>query len=101
MLADVPEDMRPRAPTLPAWLAFVWRCFHRLKHDRPMLPRMEGEPVPGRIPWALVMAWADRHGLTDAEAELLDFGVQVLDDAFGRWWVMDQQRKREGGGRGA
>lgn len=99
----MPEDERPKAPTLPEWLAFIWRAFHRLKHDRPLYMRMEGEPVPGRIPWRDVMAWADRHGLNDAEAELLDYGIQVLDDAYAAWWGKDQTRKRQaqsGGGLG-
>lgn len=63
--------------------------------------RMEGEPIPGRIPWRLVMEWADRHGLNDTEAELLDYGIQVLDDAYAAWWAKDQTRKREAQGRGS
>ena len=95
MLADLPEDARPRAPELPEWLGFVWRCYDRLRHDRPWLPRGEGQLVPGRIAWRDVMVWADRQGLSDEQTEFLDWGVQVLDSAYLQWWEGDQKRQAE------
>ena len=88
-------------PELPEWLGFIWRCFSRLQHDRPWTPRMEGVPVPGKIAWRDVVAWADRNGLDPWHAELLDHGIQALDAAYLEWWQADQRRQAENAGKGA
>jgi hypothetical protein len=91
----VPEEHRPQAPQLPAWLGFIWRCYERLQHDRPWLVSMDGaRPQP--IPWRDVALWAERHGLPPEDAELLDAGIRALDAAFLEWWRMDQERQAEG-----
>jgi hypothetical protein len=51
--------------------------------------------VPGRIPWRDVMLWADRHGLSDDDAAMLDWGVMILDSAYLDWWEADQKRQAE------
>lgn len=80
MAAQLPHR-KPAAPLEPAheWL---WRAWHRLHPDRPMLPVGMGAPMPGPIPWRDVMAWADRHGYSEAEAELLDAAIQALDGIY-------------------
>ena len=48
-----------------------------------MLPIGMGAPLPGRIPWRDVMAWADRHGHAgDTEIELLDECIIAMDDVY-------------------
>jgi hypothetical protein len=91
----LPEAYRPQAPELPEWLWFVWHCWQRLRHDRPWVPRFGAAPVPGKISYRDVMLWAERHGLGDDDAELLDFGVQVLDAEYLAWWEMDQGRQAQ------
>ncbi len=73
--------------------AWVWRAWQRLHPDRPMLPVGMGAPIPGPIPWRDVMAWADRHGYGEVEAELLDTAVMALDRVFLEYDA--ERRKRE------
>lgn len=39
-------------------------------------------PVPGRIPWRDVLAWATAH---DEDLEMLDHLVRALDDEYLAW----------------
>jgi hypothetical protein len=46
--------------------------------------------MPGRIPWSVVMAYADRHGYTTDEAEFLDRCLAVMDGVYHEWWRAQQ-----------
>jgi hypothetical protein len=63
---------------------WVWRAFMRLSADRPWLGGGMDAPVPGRIPWAVVRAWADAHGMTNEEAEHLDRYLVPMDEVYAK-----------------
>jgi hypothetical protein len=75
------------------WLHWIWRAWHRLHHDRPWIGGGMAAPQPGRIPWAVVMAWADRHGYPPDQADVLDRCCQVLDGVYLDWWKAQQRTK--------
>lgn len=49
-----------------------------------------GGDVPGVIPWSLVAAWAELHGLTRGEFRFLDRCLQAMDESFREWWRSKQ-----------
>lgn len=61
---------------------WVWRAWHRLSLDRPVYGGGMGAMIQGRIPWQLVMAYADRH---NHDAVFLDQAVVQMDSAFLAW----------------
>lgn len=75
MAARPAEAVTPLEPAH-EWL---WRAWSRLHPDRPMHPVGMGAPIPAPIPWRDVIAWADRQGYGETEADLLDAVIQALD----------------------
>lgn len=51
-----------------------------------------GPPIPGFIPWTLVMAWADKHGLSDDETAFLDDVLSALCD-FDLGWTIEKLKQ--------
>lgn len=47
--------------------------------------------MPGRIPWRVVMEWADRNGFGQDDADLLDACIQRMDEIFEAWHTERQQ----------
>jgi hypothetical protein len=72
----------PAAPEINNWLEWVWRAWHRLSLDRPLYGGGMGPPIPGRIPWQSVAAWAAHHG---QDAWVLDKAVVAMDTVFLEW----------------
>jgi hypothetical protein len=65
------------APRLRAGLELYYQAFEDLHADRQL-----GFGAVGRIPWAVVDDWADRHGLTDDQRDELHRLIPKMDEVF-------------------
>jgi hypothetical protein len=87
---------RPTGPELEDWLAWVWRCWERLRHDRQWIAAGM-EAMPGRIPWSTIDRWCERHGYTAEEARFLERCLAALDvDFLDRWHTQRQGAAKRG-----
>lgn len=66
--------------------AWIWRAWHRMSIDRPYYGGGMDRPVPGRIPWTMVMQWAREYRLADGERDLLDYCIVRMDVVFADWY---------------
>lgn len=82
------------APELEPWVLWVWRAWHRLSDDRPWIGGGMAAPTPGRIPWATVMEWADRHGYGQEAANVLDRLIGEMEAEYQDW----NASRRDSGG---
>jgi hypothetical protein len=48
-------------------------------------------PRPGRLPWELLRAWADRAGWDEQDFELFDRCVVALDDVYLAWFAKQEE----------
>lgn len=92
MLETLPPEEAPSVEPLPEHLLFIMRAFDRLRHDRPWTAGGMGAPIPGRIPWRLVMDYAAWHGYPQDMAALLDSGIQCLDTVWLEYFETERQR---------
>jgi hypothetical protein len=90
----MPEEDRPEKPKVEPGFSWLWRAWVRLSRDRPRFGGGFSAPVPGYIPWLSVMQWAEKNGLDDDDANLLDDVMNALSDFDLRWFV--EHQKTEG-----
>lgn len=72
-------------------LAWIWRAWMRLTHDRPMHSAGMGGSYPGRIPWTVIATWCRRHSYSDGERDFMDVCFTAMDGVFLEWSA--EQRK--------
>ena len=70
---------------MPAWCQWIWRAWHRLSADRAWIGGGFGAPAPGRIPWTAIAAWCRHHDIGADDQELLEAGLDAMDDEYIAW----------------
>ncbi|WP_394819149.1 hypothetical protein [Sorlinia euscelidii] len=98
MISAVTED-HPRTDPKPEFF-WIWRAWHRLAADRPqnpfgMIHPMNGGIIatqPGATPWRIVRSWADHHGLTREEYQLLDLCIVAMDRVAHDHWEHERRK---------
>ncbi|CAO3446618.1 hypothetical protein [Azospirillum argentinense] len=77
------------------WCVWAWRAWHSLTDDRAWRGGGMGPATPCRIPWLVIVAYADRHG-HDAD-QLLKL-IHAMDEVFLDWMAeqIKASQKKDG-----